>query len=246
MLTIGKTRFSPHILERFAVPEIAIRLPGIATPVWLRTEETDQNVFAKVFVANEYAPRSLDPASVATVIDAGANIGASTLWFRLAYPKARIIALEPDPANFACLQRNCASLPGVELLRAALWGEDTELALQSEIEGRPLGSWGTRTTPASGGTPGPAPALTPAWTLDSLSARFGLERLDYVKIDIEGAEKSVFESPARIWLQRTRLIAAEFHDRFLPGCTAAAEAAMGPAVMQKYQRGENVFYRLAA
>jgi len=244
MLSIGKTHFSPHILQRFAVPEIAVSLPGIATPVWLRTAETDQSVFAKVFVANEYAPRNLDPASVATVIDAGANIGASTIWFRLAYPKARIIALEPDPANFARLQRNCAALPGVELLQAALWGEDTELALQSEIGGRPLGAWGTRTVPAAG-APGQAVALTPAWTLDSLSARFGLERLDYVKIDIEGAEKSVFESPACNWLQRTRLIAAEFHDRFLPGCTAAAEAAMGPAIQGKYQRGENVFYRLA-
>lgn len=242
MLTIGKTRFSAHLLQRYPVTEYAVALPGHDRPVWLRTAETDQSVFDKVFISCEYAPRGLEPDSVMTILDAGANVGLSTLWFRLVYPRARIVALEPDPANFDRLRRNCEGLPGVDLLQAALWGEDTDLALQQQVGGRPLGSWGTRTTPVAEG----AAATTPAFTVDTLARRFGLDRLDYVKLDIEGAEKAVFESPARDWIARTRLVAAEFHDRFLPGCTATADAALGPRIQARYARGENVFYRLAA
>lgn len=240
-ITIGKTKLRAQVLERFPLTSVFVAVPGLERPVEIRTATTDQLVFEKVFVGDDYQPGEIDDVRV--IVDAGANVGYATLWFRRAWPAARIIAIEPDPANFEQLRRNVGHLPGIELVQGALWGEDTELSLQRSENGKPLHSWGTRTVepdsvPAAAG-------LTRAFTLDTLAATYGLERLDYVKIDIEGAEKQVFESPARRWLERTRLIAVEFHDRFRPGCRAATEAALAGRGGRGYRKGENWFYRLA-
>jgi len=40
------------------------------------------------------------------IIDCGANIGCASVWFATQYPKARILAVEPDPDNFRMLVRN--------------------------------------------------------------------------------------------------------------------------------------------
>jgi len=59
-----------------------------------------------------------------------------------------------------------------------------------------------------------------AMTLDTLLARMGLEFVDILKIDIEGAEKEVFESSAE-WIDKVRVIMAELHDHHKAGCSKA-------------------------
>ncbi|WP_203074363.1 FkbM family methyltransferase [Falsiroseomonas ponticola] len=247
MLTIGKTRLHPSIIENFHLTEVAVNIQATNTQFWLRTGETDQKVFEKVFIKNEYEPRQPYTAKagdeVRTIIDAGANIGCATVWFKSRFPNARIIAIEPDPSNFEQLNRNCGGIPGVELLLGALWGEDTSLDLQFATGRGSLGSWGTRTLPAD--TSKVAEMRTLAYTVDTLMQKYSLDTIDCLKIDIEGAEKSVFESIHRDWLAKTAVVVAEFHDRFLPGCTAAADAAMADRIQNKYRRGENWFYHIA-
>lgn len=238
MLKIGRTPFGVRILNTYDLLEYAIRIPGLPDPVWLRPGETDQAVFEQIFGQQHYAPRR--PVPVRTIVDAGANVGYSVLWFALRYPGARILAIEPDPANFALLARNCAGLPGVELVHGALWHEEGQVALVTEAEGRPLRSWGTRTVAAAAD----AAAAVPCFTLDGLADRHGLERIDYLKLDIEGAEREVLEAPGRRWLERTGLVALETHDRFRPGCDAAMEAVLGPRARERYRKGENWFFHL--
>jgi hypothetical protein len=84
------------------------------------------------------------------IIDAGANIGAVTVYFALKMPSARIVAIEPAADNFAVLERNTAGLDAE--LRSVLpaasgpstWG---------------LGAWGYRTERAQHGA-GSAPVLS--------------------------------------------------------------------------------------
>ena len=61
---------------------------------------------------------------------------------------------------------------------------------------------------------------------------------DIVKLDIEGAEKEVFDRCD--WLNRVRVVAIELHDRFKPGCSAAVNSATWQ--FSKSQRGEIIFY----
>lgn len=114
------------------------------------------------------------------IIDAGANIGLSVLYFKSLYPSATIVAYEPDPAIFALLERNTAGLAGVELRRAAAWVEDTELSFYAE--GSLAGSTEVDLTGHATRT-----------TIDAQRLRDELARrpVDFLKIDIEGAENRV-------------------------------------------------------
>src|ERR1019366_10431333 len=53
------------------------------------------------------------------IVDCGANIGASVLWFSARYPEAHIVAVEPAPDNFALLRRNCRGVD-VDLREAGI------------------------------------------------------------------------------------------------------------------------------
>ena len=113
------------------------------------------------------------------IVDAGANIGLSVLYFKRRYPDATILAYEPDAAIFGLLKKNVGALPGVELHQAAAWTEDTELTFYSE--GSLAGS--SELDFAGKG----APVKVRAERL-----RDALKRpVDFLKIDIEGAENSV-------------------------------------------------------
>lgn len=239
-LRIGRSSFEADILASFAVRRMEVEVPGLERPVSIRLGETDQEVFRKIFVRDEYG--AVTPPDVRTIVDAGANVGYSVLWFRRRYPEARIVALEPDPENFAVLAANCGHLPGVTLLQAALWGADGEVRIETRNrEGRDLRSWGRRTAAldlADAGTV-PVPALSPR----SVMERAGFSEIGLFKMDIEGAEKDVFEAPDASWLDQVGVLTAEFHDRFRPGSFAAAEAVLAPRGFRARRRGgENTWF----
>ena len=68
------------------------------------------------------------------IIDGGANIGLSSIYFKRLYPKSKLIAFEPDPVIFEVLRRNCSAfgLTEVELVAKALWSSETVLSFEPE------------------------------------------------------------------------------------------------------------------
>ncbi len=64
-----------------------------------------------------------------TIIDVGANIGASATLFLSRYPKAKVVCFEPHTGNFQYLKRNLADLPNLELLPVGLFDKDVEETL---------------------------------------------------------------------------------------------------------------------
>ncbi|NJO02692.1 MAG: FkbM family methyltransferase [Bacteroidia bacterium] len=74
------------------------------------------------------------------IIDGGANIGLSVLYFKQLYPQAHVVAFEPDPSLFEILQNNIHSfdLQEVTLVRKALWhGSYPIKFLPGRTRGRP-------------------------------------------------------------------------------------------------------------
>lgn len=114
------------------------------------------------------------------IIDAGANIGLSILYFKRLNPKATIVAYEPDAAIFQLLRQNTVGLDGVELHQAAAWIEDTELTFYTE--GSLAGS--VEIDFAGAGKPMTVKA-------ERLRDEIAKRPVDFLKIDIEGAENSV-------------------------------------------------------
>ena len=98
-----------------------------AARVYCRAGGSDLRVFAQLLANREY--RCLDQSDISgLVIDCGANIGLSTLYFLTRFPNAHLIALEPDPDNFKMLARNTAAFSDrVTLLQAAVWNKNARL-----------------------------------------------------------------------------------------------------------------------
>lgn len=69
-----------------------------------QTWEEVSYLFEEVFVHNEYYTET--PIKDPFIVDCGANIGFASVYFKLQYPNARILAFEPNPYCFDVLQRN--------------------------------------------------------------------------------------------------------------------------------------------
>ncbi len=137
------------------------------------------------------------------IIDGGSNIGLSVAWFRQQFPGSRITAFEADPLVFDVLQRNMQSLGyhNVQLENKALWNSDTELEFAVE------GADGGRLSRDGRLQPGyreivrvPAARLRP-WLA---------EKVDMLKLDIEGAEHCVLMDCADA-LHHVSNIFVEYH-----------------------------------
>jgi FkbM family methyltransferase len=172
------------------------RLGEVGAPItaFVRPGTSDLAVWNQVVKEREYATvvRVLEEAAgseVETILDLGANIGLTTAYLGAMYPKARILAVEPDSANFRLLERNTARLgPRVHALQAAFWPRDEPLSWRPFRDGR---DW-ARAVEVDTSDGDSIDVITPA---DAL-ARLGTERADLAKVDIEGAEAVFFATEA--------------------------------------------------
>lgn len=133
------------------------------------------------------------------IIDGGANIGLATLFFKQVYPQSRVIAFEPDRVIFALLQQNIASfrLKDVRLVNAALWKSDTSVSFTSEG-----GASGHIATSAEAAHSTPITAVRLKSWLH--------EKVDFLKLDIEGAECEVLED-CQEELRNVQNLFVEYH-----------------------------------
>ncbi len=138
------------------------------------------------------------------IIDCGANIGLSVLYFKSIYPDAKIIAFEPDEKNFTIAGRNIKNyqLTNVELHQKAVWNETKELRFLAE------GTQISRIVENEKIAPSPSVVTMQAVRLrDYLT-----QSIDFLKIDIEGAEFEVMED-IRDRLHLVKNLFVEYHSK---------------------------------
>lgn len=152
----------------------------------------------EIFLEGIYACDAL-PAKP-RILDLGANIGVSVLYYKHRYPDAEIVAYEADPKIFGYLKRNVEvnNIRGVTLINKAVWDKDETLTFWSE--GADGGRIGEST---SCGQPTQIPAV------DIASAMAG-QTFDFIKMDIEGAEARVLPRCAAL-LKNARAVFVEYH-----------------------------------
>jgi FkbM family methyltransferase len=182
---------------------ITVRLNGPDGPVpFTIPDYAAFRVLGEVFVSAEYAVELAEPPR--TVLDLGANIGASALFFRRRYPAARIVAVEASPTLAKILRDNTRQLR-VDVRHCAVAASDGAVNFYESRE-----SWSGSTTRGDG-----APTTVPAVRLDDLLHH----PVDLLKIDVEGAEFDVL--PASRRLHRVNTIIGEIHAP--PGSRPVAE-----------------------
>jgi FkbM family methyltransferase len=219
--------------------------------MWARPRSTDLAVFSQVFRQKEYdfshwKPYSeqmdrhyqaiLSAEKLPLIIDGGANVGYSPIWFALRYPRARILAVEPESENFSLLKRNIASFTNIIPIEAALWDEPATVSVIDATEAQ----WSRRFEVATDGSG--VQSITVPQLLKS--------RDDYapfiMKLDIEGAETKLFRSHTE-WADEFPLIVFEPHDALFhwlgtwQGSAHAFFATLSRRKREYLTRGENIF-----
>jgi FkbM family methyltransferase len=161
-------------------------------------------VYRQVFVDQEYGGTCGGDSKVETIVDLGANVGYASVFLLSKYPRARVVAVEPDPENFALLRRNLAPYRNrCKLLLAAAWSHPTRLRMRAEPF-RGGGHWARQVEPGDDGT-------VEAMDLGTLFSKLAIENVSILKIDIEGAEVAVFSGNLD-WIDRVDSIVIELHD----------------------------------
>jgi FkbM family methyltransferase len=219
-------KFLPLELELGGFGTAALTLPGSRSPIYLRKGTTDKDVFFQVFLIREYdfsgIPQfdrlkavyddMLAHGETPLIVDGGANIGLSCLWFARLFPEARIYALEPDEGNYAMLCANTRDYPNIVPLRAALWDRgDAKVLIANQKD--PASCYRVMETGGAGGG-------FAACTVPDIMRRAGAARILLAKIDIEGGEDALFRSNTA-WLDKTEALAVELHDWMLPGLASS-------------------------
>ena len=194
--------------------------PGGERLFYFREGSSDGAVFGQMLLNTDYELRRLrrwpeiaefldmhaSRGDRPLIIDAGANIGASTLYFALHFPRAQIVSIEPERGNYDLLCRNTVGLD-VRCLQAALAAAPGRAAVRDPG----IGFWGfvTEATTAGEGVP--------CVTVDELyESRAGPDVFPFiVKIDIEGGEKPLFAGNTE-WVARTPIVIIELHDWLYP------------------------------
>jgi FkbM family methyltransferase len=154
------------------------------------------SLYQEIFVREVYRFDAATPRPF--VLDGGANIGLSVLYFKRLYPLAKVVAFEPDPAICAVLKRNIdrSGLRDVTIVQGALWTSAGRKEFMSE------GSWAGRL--AGSGDDGNQ-------VVETVRLRDYLERtIDFLKLDIEGAETEVLADCAGL-LHNVENLFVEYH-----------------------------------
>lgn len=167
---------------------------------------SDMSVLGQIFVDEEYACLR-DLKNVSLVLDLGANVGFSSVYFLSSFPGSRLVAVEPDERNVAVCQANLGAYGNrALLLHGAAWSERTRLRLSRDTfgDGR---EWSTQVRSPTDGSAGEIEA----WDVGTLIDMAGVQQVDLLKVDIERAELAVFGDSAKSWLPRIRNICIELH-----------------------------------
>jgi len=158
-----------------------------------------------------------------TVVDGGANIGEYTLLASTAVGEGGTVhSFEPIPDNFNRLRGHVAvnGLHNVRMQQAALWDRTTTLTLGRDAD--LPGHGGAWSAGAQSGTVESVPAVS----LDDYVASEAVERVDAVKLDIEGAEPSAVQGMLATLERDKPVMLVELHEAARAASTAAAVMAL--------------------
>lgn len=185
-----------------------------------RAGTSDIDVFKHIYVLREYALFD-DLGNPGLILDCGANVGMSAAYFLARFPRAKVIAVEPDPGNYQQLLHNTRSYgQRLHAVQAGVWPSCVGLKFVKEGfgDGR---AWAVAVEEAGPGEPADLQAVS----IGTLLEGSGFERIGLLKIDIEGSERALFSEGVASWLGRVDNLVIELHGE---ACEQAFYSAIEP------------------
>jgi FkbM family methyltransferase len=233
-------RHSPRITgAEFAL----VSIPGFGE-IYLRAGASDVDTVRQIFADRQFDMKTRSVADrvmrryeaivqsggVPVIVDAGANIGAASIWFAKKYPKTYVVAIEPDLDNFRVLSENARLERRLIPIRAAIGSTDGFVSVNRSEFG-----WATQTVRSDSGTP--IITMPDAFKMMENGVPF------IAKIDIEGFESDLFCCNTD-WLGEVEVVYIEPHDWLLPGkmTSRSFQRVMGALDFEIYINGDCLTY----
>lgn len=187
---------------------VPVRLQGVADPFFVRLGSSDWMSLDEIFIRNVYGMASvLNMGRAPCIVDLGANVGFSARYWRMLFPGATIVAVEPEPSNAKMCRLN---MQGHELgfhLYEAFVGARRGYASLDFSDGS---AWEIR----MGDCGSTKESAVPVTTVPDLLRVAGLNReIDLLKCDIEGAERQLFGA-CESWIHGVRNLFIEVHGAY--------------------------------
>ena len=226
-------------------PMVRLPIKGVG-PLTLRPRSSDIPTIRQIFVDRQYDMRSipqwrdiegryqeiLQRGRRPLIIDAGANIGAASLYFAREFPKAKIVAVEPEQSNVRLCCENTNSLD-IEVLPMAIGSASGKVLLVTDEREH----WAVATKRSSDGD-------IAICTVNDIVTNHQHEcDLFLVKIDIEGFESDLFSANVE-WVRDAKIIFIEPHDWLLPGQATSRnfQRVLAEHEFDLIVSGENLLY----
>jgi FkbM family methyltransferase len=209
-----------------------IKLRFLKHPFYLRNNSTDISIFREIFLDLDYDFKlKFKPEFI---IDCGANIGLTSIFFTNKYPDATIIAIEPDKLNFEMLLKNTGYYSNIKCINAGVWNKESYLKVEDKF-----GS-GAACLITSEVTVDYSDKIK-AYSISNILQKYEKTEIDILKIDIEGSEKELFKSGYEEWLPNSKTIMIELHDYYQKGSSKTFFTALNNYNFSIFHAKRNIF-----
>lgn len=183
----------------------------------VRKYTRDLMVFSEIFLDDgylSYLKNKEDRTEFKFIIDAGANIGCSVVYLSTYFENAQFVCVEPEYSNFNLLIKN-VQINGlstkVKCVNKAIWNTVTRLYLKQR-------DWSSDAYHVMDkDIDDEVISTTETTTISNILNDQRVGKIDFLKMDIEGAEKALFEDDDQLkeYLPNTKCIALEVHEEFI-------------------------------
>ncbi|MCX6171918.1 MAG: FkbM family methyltransferase [Flavobacterium sp.] len=195
----------------------------------IRPNTTDLEVFKEIFIKGELKLKeNINPK---LIIDCGAYVGFSALFFSNKYSSSIIYAIEPEFENYNALKFNCRDEKRIIPINAAIWDSEAILEIQAG-----KGEWGFTTKEVESASSKTISGIT----IQEILNISGLESIDILKVDIEGAEYQMFNENCHSWLSKVKLIFIELHENSFPSSSKTFYESISKYNWKKFTQGEKL------
>lgn len=166
------------------------------------------SIFKEIFVNNVYSQGEVKINENDIVFDIGANVGVFSL-YASQIKGTQVYAFEPHPKNFAVLSNNIKqnNIQNIKCFEFALGADNEDRVL---LEGNIAGGHKFSYKDVSENSEGSLKVK--AVTFSGMKEQLNIEKIDFVKLDCEGAEGEIIKSLGQEGLNGIDRMAIEFHD----------------------------------
>ncbi len=195
---------------------------------WIAVHQGDllRYLITETFVGQDYTFKDVAVRPGDTVVDCGSHVGVFTR-YALERGAAKVIAIEPDPTTLRCFEANLEQeirSGRVVLVRAGVWDQPAEL----KFARHPGNSGANSFVRAAGGAE--MMEGIPVRPLDDIVEELALDRVDFIKMDIEGAEqRALLGAKHTLKRFRPRMAICTYHSGEDPEAIEAIIQRIDPA-----------------